>query len=141
MNLNDWLVVGVASIVFGGLLWLYSGSLPLASALLAGGALLLGVLWMISTLLLTAILRGVQGISGHGEWSQALRLGGRQLARRRQAGLGQLVAFSVTFFAMAMIVLVRGDLLSTWQEQLPANTPNYFAIIFSLLNVTLLRPQ
>ncbi|MFB9865814.1 ABC transporter permease [Vreelandella sulfidaeris] len=125
---SAWLVVGVASIVFGGLLWLYSGSLPLASALLAGGALLLGVLWMISTLLLTAILRGVQGISSHGEWSQALRLGGRQLARRRQAGLGQLVAFSVTFFAMAMIVLVRGDLLSTWQEQLPANTPNYFAI-------------
>ena len=29
---------------------------------------------------------------------------------------------------MAMIVLVRGDLLSTWQDQLPANTPNYFAI-------------
>ncbi len=50
------------------------------------------------------------------------------MARRRQAGLGQLLAFSVTFFAMAMIVLVRGDLLSTWQDQLPENTPNYFAI-------------
>ena len=125
---SAWLVVGVASIVFGGLLWLYSGSLPLATGLLIGGALLLGVLWMVSALLLNGLLRLVQRYSGRSEWSQALRLGGRQLARRRQAGLGQLLAFSVTFFAMAMIVLVRGDLLSTWQDQLPENTPNYFAI-------------
>ena len=125
---SAWLVVGVASIVFGGLLWLYSGSLPLAIGLLIGGALLLGVLWMISALLLSGLLRVVHRFSGRSEWSQALRLGGRQLARRRQAGLGQLLAFSVTFFAMAMIVLVRGDLLSTWQDQLPENTPNYFAI-------------
>lgn len=125
---SAWLVVGVASIVFGGLLWLYSGSLPLAVALLIGGALLLGVLWVISALMLSGLLRVVQRFSGRSEWSQALRLGGRQLARRRQAGLGQLLAFSVTFFAMAMIVLVRGDLLSTWQDQLPENTPNYFAI-------------
>ncbi|WP_339934859.1 ABC transporter permease [Vreelandella glaciei] len=125
---SAWLVVGVASLVFGGLLWLYSGSLPLAIALLIGGAALLGVLWMISALLLSGLLRVVQRFSGRSEWSQALRLGGRQLARRRQAGLGQLLAFSVTFFAMAMIVLVRGDLLSTWQDQLPDNTPNYFAI-------------
>ncbi|TVP49295.1 MAG: FtsX-like permease family protein [Halomonas sp.] len=125
---SAWLVVGVASVVFGGLLWLYSGSLPLAMALLVGGALLLGLLWLISAFLLSALLKGVQRLSGKSEWSQALRLGGRQLARRRQAGLGQLLAFSVTFFAMAMIVLVRGDLLSTWQDQLPDNTPNYFAI-------------
>ncbi|GEN28875.1 hypothetical protein HVA01_25210 [Halovibrio variabilis] len=125
---SAWLVVGVAGVVFGGLLWLYSGSLPLAIALLIGGALLLGLLWVISALLLSGLLRVVKRFSGRSEWSQALRLGGRQLARRRQAGLGQLLAFSVTFFAMAMIVLVRGDLLTTWQDQLPDNTPNYFAI-------------
>lgn len=125
---SAWLVVGVASIVFGGLLWLYSGSLPLALALLIGGAALLGVLWLVSSLLLSGLLKGVQRLSGKSEWSQAFRLGGRQLARRKQAGLGQLLAFSVTFFAMAMIVLVRGDLLTTWQDQMPDDTPNYFAI-------------
>jgi putative ABC transport system permease protein len=123
-----WLVVSVAALVFGGLLWLYSGSLALALALLVGGAALLAVLWGLSTLLLNTVLATVQRLSGRGEWSQALRLGGRQLARRRQAGLGQLLAFSVTFFAMAMMVLVRGDLLTAWQAQLPENTPNYFAI-------------
>jgi len=125
---SAWLVVGVASLVFGGLLWLYSGSFSLALALLIGGAALLGLLWMASMLLLDGLLKAVQRLSSGSEWGQAFRLGGRQLARRKQAGLGQLLAFSVTFFAMAMIVLVRGDLLSTWQDQLPANTPNYFAI-------------
>ncbi|MCG7577140.1 MULTISPECIES: FtsX-like permease family protein [unclassified Halomonas] len=123
-----WLVVGVASIVFGGLLWLYSGSFSLALALLVGGAALLSLLWGVSSLLLKGMLRALQRLTGGSEWAQALRLGGRQLARRKQAGLGQLLAFSVTFFAMAMIVLVRGDLLTTWQDQLPADTPNYFAI-------------
>ncbi|MDP3535051.1 MAG: ABC transporter permease, partial [Halomonas sp.] len=125
---SAWVVVGVASLVFGGLLWLYSGSLPLAIALLIGGAALLGVLWLLSSLLLNGLLKVVQRLSGKRVWSQAFRLGGRQLARRKQAGLGQLLAFSVTFFAMAMIVLVRGDLLTTWQDQLPDDTPNYFAI-------------
>ncbi|WFE71388.1 ABC transporter permease [Halomonas sp. M1] len=125
---SAWVVVGVASLVFGGLLWLYSGSLPLAIALLIGGAALLGVLWLLSSVLLNGLLKVVQRLSGNSVWSQAFRLGGRQLARRKQAGLGQLLAFSVTFFAMAMIVLVRGDLLTTWQDQLPDDTPNYFAI-------------
>ncbi|BCB62944.1 ABC transporter permease [Halomonas sp. A020] len=123
-----WLVVGVAGIVFGGLLWLYSGSFSLALALLVGGAVLLSLLWGVSSLLMRGMLRALQRLTGGSEWAQALRLGGRQLARRKQAGLGQLLAFSVTFFAMAMIVLVRGDLLTTWQDQLPADTPNYFAI-------------
>ncbi|NQY78655.1 MAG: ABC transporter permease [Halomonas sp.] len=123
-----WLVVGVAGTVFGGLLWLYSGSFSLALALLIGGSALLALLWGVSSVLLNGLLRAVQRLKGGGEWVQAFRLGGRQLARRKQAGLGQLLAFSVTFFAMAMIVQVRGDLLTTWQDQLPEDTPNYFAI-------------
>ncbi|WP_447553455.1 ABC transporter permease [Vreelandella sp. EE22] len=123
-----WLVVGVASVVFGGLLWLYSGSFSLALGLLLGGAALLGVLWVASGWLLGGVLALVARLSGATPLSQAFRLGGRQLARRKQAGRGQLLAFSVTFFAMAMIVLVRGDLLTTWQGQLPEDTPNYFAI-------------
>lgn len=125
---SAWLMVGVAAAVFGGLLWLYSGSFSLALALLLGGGAALGVLWACSQLLLGGVLALAGRLSGRGEWSQALRLGGRQLARRRRAGLGQLLAFAVTFFAMAMMVLVRGDLLATWQAQLPDDTPNYFAV-------------
>lgn len=128
---SAWLVVLVASLVFGGLLWLYSGDIGLAASLLVGGLVMLVVLWGLGALLLGLVLRLAsrlpQGRSS-GELSQAVRLGGRQLARRRSASLGQLLAFAVTFFAMAMIALVRGDLLTTWQAQLPEDTPNYFAI-------------
>ncbi|MCE8022407.1 FtsX-like permease family protein [Halomonas sp. MCCC 1A11036] len=126
-----WLVVLVASLVFGGLLWLYSGDFGLAASLLLGGLVMLVVLWGLGVLLLGLVLRLAARLPqgrNSGELPQAVRLGGRQLARRRSASLGQLLAFAVTFFAMAMIALVRGDLLTTWQAQLPEDTPNYFAI-------------
>lgn len=126
---SAWLVVGVASLVFGALLWLYSGDLGLALGLLLGGLVALVMLWTLGWALLSLVLRlAGRWSAGRGEASQALRLGAQQLARRRRASLGQLLAFAVTFAAMAIITLVRGDLLTTWQAQLPADTPNYFAI-------------
>ncbi|SDJ52343.1 ABC transporter permease [Billgrantia gudaonensis] len=127
---SAWLVVAVASLVFGGLLWLYSGDPVLAVALLLGGLAMLVVLWGLGALLLGLVLRLTARLpqGGADDTCRALRLGGRQLARRRSASLGQLLAFAVTFFAMAMIALVRGDLLTTWQSQLPEDTPNHFAI-------------
>lgn len=132
LPVSAWLVVAVAALVFGGLLWLYSGDLGLSAGLLLGGLVMLVVLWGLGALLLSAVLRLAARLprrgGQEGGLAQALRLGGQQLARRRRASLGQLLAFSVTFFAMAMIALVRGDLLTTWQDQLPEDTPNYFAI-------------
>ncbi|WP_280550597.1 MULTISPECIES: FtsX-like permease family protein [unclassified Halomonas] len=129
---SAWLVVSVAALVFGGLLWLYSGDPGLAAGLLLGGLVMLVVLWGLGGALLSLVLRGTSRLPrGRGPADglvTAVRLGGQQLARRRQASLGQLLAFSVTFFAVAMIALVRGDLLTTWQAQLPADTPNHFAI-------------
>lgn len=128
---SAWLVLGVASAVFGALLWLYSGDAGLALGLLLGGLVMLAALWGLGSLLLAGVLRLAGRLprrAGQADLAQALRLGGAQLARRRTASLGQLLAFSVTFFAMAMIALVRGDLLITWQQQLPEDTPNHFAI-------------
>ncbi|WP_027947880.1 ABC transporter permease [Litchfieldella anticariensis] len=130
---SAWVVVAMASLVFGGLLWLYSGDAWLSFGLLSGGVVMLVALWAVGWLLLGGVLRLASrvpvsnGGNGH-DLRQAIRLGARQLARRRRASLGQMLAFAVTFAAMAMIALVRGDLLTTWQAQLPENTPNYFAI-------------
>ena len=85
-----WLVVGVAGIVFGGLLWLYS-----AASLWIGRLALLALLWGVS-LMAEWFASRCAALNG-GEWVQAFRPGGRQLARRKRAGLGQLLAFSVTF--------------------------------------------
>ncbi|WP_280563185.1 FtsX-like permease family protein [Chromohalobacter sp. 48-RD10] len=125
-----WAVVVIASGVFGALLWLYSGDFTLSLGLLIGGELALAALWLLGHGLLSGLLRLVRGVAGdhrHGT-RHAWRLGARQLARRRHASLGQLLAFSVTFAAMAIIALIRGDLVTAWESQLPEDTPNYFAI-------------
>lgn len=123
-----WLVVAFASLVFGALLWLYSGDPALALGILLGGLVALVVLWGVGQAMLQLLLAVLARLPQGGQKGRAWQLGGRQLARRRTASLGQLLAFSVTFAAMAIIALVRGDLLTTWQAQLPVDTPNYFAI-------------
>ncbi|MDR5865583.1 ABC transporter permease [Halomonas koreensis] len=127
---SAWLVVGVAGLVFGALLWLYSGDPGLSLVLLVGGALAGGLLWGLGGVLLAGLLALCARLPRRDDAGplQALRLGGRQLARRRATSLGQLLAFSVALFAMAMIALVRGDLVDAWRDQLPADTPNHFAI-------------
>ncbi|ERL50138.1 ABC transporter permease [Halomonas huangheensis] len=127
---SAWLMTAVAAGAFGALMWLYSGSLGLAVGLLLGGLVALVVTWWLGGMVLDALLWLISRL-GNGSrqgWRHALRLGAGQLARRRSASLGQLLAFAVTFFAMAMISLVRGDLITSWQAQLPADTPNHFAI-------------
>ncbi|MEQ5766820.1 ABC transporter permease [Halomonas sp. H33-56] len=127
---SGWSLLLAAALAFGALLWLYSGSLGLAAGLLAGGMVALGVLWGLAGLILDGLLRLAARLDGGDPAGLrgSLRLGARQLARRRNASLGQMLAFAVTFFAMTMIALVRGDLLTTWQAQLPEDTPNHFAI-------------
>ncbi|SEM07378.1 ABC transporter permease [Halomonas caseinilytica] len=129
---SAWWVVTVAAGVFGGLLWLYSGDGVLALGLLVGGLAALLALWGLGGVLLALLARLCahlprQAAPHDGLW-RALRLGGQQLARRRTASLGQLLAFATALFAMGMIALVRGDLLDTWRAQLPEDTPNHFAI-------------
>lgn len=57
----------------------------------------------------------------------AWRFGLNNLLRRSRTSIGQILAFGLALMAMAMIILLRTDLLSTWQTQLKPDTPNYFA--------------
>ena len=57
----------------------------------------------------------------------AWRFGFKNLTRRPLSSVAQILAFGSTFMAMAMILLVRTDLLDAWQAQLPENAPNHFA--------------
>lgn len=119
---SGWVIILCASLMFGALLWLYSGDLVLSAGLLIGGLVTLVVLWGVAQVMLSLLLRGATLLPRH--W----RLGSRQLARRRQSSIGQILAFAVTFALMALIALVRTDLIDDWQSKLPADAPNQFAI-------------
>ncbi|MCX2524858.1 ABC transporter permease [Larsenimonas sp. GH2-1] len=119
---SAWVVLLMASAVFGALLWLYSGDAPLAGWVVIAGWGVMGVLWVISLGCLAGLSR-VSSLLG-GPW----RMGIRQLGHRRRSSQSQLIAFTLTLAAVGFIALVRSDLLSDWQQRLPEQAPNQFAI-------------
>jgi len=116
-----WAVYGGAGLAVAILLWRISGDLRLTFSVLAGGAVAITVL----TALINLALRLGTRLTTRG--ALAWRLGLRNVLRRSRTSIGQILAFGLALMAMAVIVLLRTDLLSTWQTQLQADTPNYFA--------------
>ncbi|MDT0174699.1 putative ABC transporter permease subunit YbbP [Enterobacter sp. BRE11] len=106
------------------LLALLVGGSKMLWALLAGVAALAGLLallgWGTLLLLRRLVVR-----------SLALRLAINRLLRQPGMTLSQLAAFSLSFMLLALLLVMRGDLLDRWQQQLPPDSPNYF-----LLNIT-----
>ena len=96
------------------LLWALLGGIVLLALLLA--VLGWGALWLLSRLRVRRL---------------ALRLAVNRLLRQPWVTLSQLAAFSLSFMLLALLLVLRGDLLDRWQQQLPADSPNYF-----LLNIS-----
>lgn len=107
------IVVGLLAILMGGntLLWaVLAGMLVLA--VLAGG-----VGFAVLKLLRVLTVKHL-----------ALRLAINRLLRQPWVTLSQLAAFSLSFMLLALLLVLRGDLLDRWQQQLPEESPNYFLI-------------
>lgn len=56
------------------------------------------------------------------------RLGVKRIVQQKAQSSAQLLAFTLTFMAMAVVWLLSTDLLSRWQDELPQDAPNYFAM-------------
>lgn len=56
------------------------------------------------------------------------RYGLTNLARRSASSTVQLVAFGLVIMVALLLTFIRSDLLTSWQNQLPKNAPDYFAI-------------
>lgn len=119
---SSWLVYGAALVALGLIMWRLSLDLKLTLALLGGGllaALVLGGLLLIGLQSLRRLLQRA---------ALPWRLGLGQLLRHPLAAAGQSLAFGLILLAMALIALLRGELLDTWQDQLPEDAPNHFAL-------------
>ena len=118
-----WFIPVMLLIVVGLLAALVGGSTLLWS-LLAGVvvlSLLLGAIGWGSLLLLRRVTVG----------KLPLRLAINRLVRQPWVTLSQLAAFSMSFMLLALLLVLRSDLLDRWEKQLPPDSPNYF-----LLNIT-----
>lgn len=119
---SSWLVYGAALLALGLIMWRLSLDLKLTLSLLGGGlfaTLLLGGLLVLGLQTLRRLLSRT---------SLSWRLGLGQLLRHPLTAAGQSLAFGLILLAMALIALLRGELLDTWQNQLPEDAPNHFAL-------------
>lgn len=73
-----------------------------------------------------ALIRAVSRLRGaaRGAW----RYGLANLGRRTGASLVQIMALGLGIMAMLMLTIVRTELITAWQQSMPADMPNRFAI-------------
>ena len=117
---SAWLVYGLSALLILLLLWAYSHDLKLTLIIAGVGSLAALILGALAWLLLGVLVK----VPGPLAW----RLASKNLLRHPRDSLSQLFAFGVTLAAMALILIVRSDLLQSWQEQLPEQAPNNFLI-------------
>ncbi len=122
LPMASWLAYACALLALGLIMWWLSLDLRLTLALLGGGLLaaaLFGGLWLLALRGLRRLLAGA-GLT----W----RLGLGQLLRHPLAAAGQSLAFGLILLAMALVALLRSELLDNWRAQLPEQAPNHFAL-------------
>jgi putative ABC transport system permease protein len=119
---SAWLVGLLGLGGLAALLWWKAGSAVLGGIILGGiagtAAVLAGMAW----LLLRWLKRARRGLRG--PW----RYGLANLSRHQGMTLTQVSALGLGLMALLLLLFVRTDLLSRWQQSLPVNAPNRFVI-------------
>jgi putative ABC transport system permease protein len=113
-------VLGLGTILI--LMWLYTGDLKLVSYFLVAASVVIVSLGGLVYVLIrsTRLLLPFLGLT--------TRFGIQQLSRNAISSVSQVVAFAVALTALIVLGVVRTDLISDWQEALPTDAPNHFAL-------------
>ncbi|GAC14706.1 ABC transporter permease [Aliiglaciecola lipolytica] len=102
------------------LMWAYSQNLKISLILFVSGIVLVSALLIITYGLIAVGRKLGQGKMG------AWQLAWARIRRRAMDNSVQLISFSVTIMLLLVVLVMRNDMVSQWQDQLPQGTPNYF---------------
>jgi putative ABC transport system permease protein len=122
LPVGAWISAAVSGSALLLLIAWYAGDAKLVGVFVGALAGLIAVLALLARLALFAG-RGVQRMA-HGP----VRFGLAQLLRHRFDSTLQLGAFTLALFLVALLALVRSDLIAGWRQQLPPQAPNYFLV-------------
>ncbi len=119
---QPWLVFLISLAALMTLLVIQAGDVKLGLYALLGVGISLLLLASLAWLMVWGIgrLKGQVGL--------AWRFGLLNISRRAGASVVQVSGFGLGIMALLLLTMVRGDLLSEWQLQLPDNAPNRFLI-------------
>ncbi|GAA0818418.1 FtsX-like permease family protein [Colwellia asteriadis] len=126
-NLGDTLAISRLHIAFSlitifVLMWLFSGALVTTLILFASTLLVIVILFGLSRLLFAAGRK--MGLRPGSSWSLAIAT----LQKRANANAIQLISFALAIKLMLFLVVLKNDMISDWQMQVPADAPNMFII-------------
>ncbi len=126
-NLGDTLAIGKIHITLSLLtifilMWLFSGELVTTVILFASTLSVIAVLFIVSRLLFAAGRRLV--LSPGSSWSLAIAT----LQKRANANAIQLISFALAIKLMLFLLVLKNDIISDWQMQVPEGAPNMFVI-------------
>ncbi|WP_299072014.1 FtsX-like permease family protein [uncultured Paraglaciecola sp.] len=125
-NLSSRVIQFVAS---GGavflLMWAYSQNLKISAILFISGIIL-----VLSLLGVTFGLIWVGRKLGQGKMGP-WQLAWARIHRRAMDNSVQLISFAVTIMLLLVVLVMRNDMVTQWQNQLPEGTPNYFLVNIS----------
>jgi putative ABC transport system permease protein len=124
LQTHSVLVLAMGLVGFALTLIMVSRSLTLGLITVGGFAVALLVFAGLAALALWFLRRTVPGEQAP-RW---LRLATRQVAARPVFAVVQVSALSVGLLALALLVLLRTDLVASWRQATPANAPDRFVI-------------
>ena len=124
LQLGSALVLGMGLAGFALTLLMVSRSWMLGLITVGGFALALLVFAGLAAAALGVLRRFVPGE----QTPRWLRLATRQVAARPVFAVVQVSALSVGLLALALLVLLRTDLVASWRQATPANAPDRFVI-------------
>jgi putative ABC transport system permease protein len=119
LQTNAWLTLLFGLIAAMVIVWLQSRDIRLTAIVVLGVAVMLGVFALFGQYLIKLVRRLAPA---------RFKLSVAGLQRRAASSAVQLAAFAIGILALLLITLVRVDILSAWERDLPANAPNVFVI-------------
>jgi putative ABC transport system permease protein len=124
LQVRSGLVLVMGLLGFALTLLMVSRNLTLGLITVGGFAVALLVFAGLAAFALWLLRRAVPGEQAP-RW---LRLATRQVAARPVFAVVQVSALSVGLLALALLVLLRTDLIASWRQATPANSPDRFVI-------------
>jgi len=122
MEVSSWVVYVIAIISLFIVMYIQMGDLKLLASVFAGLALMAFIFGLISKLLMAQIRRLTHSKNA------AINYSLRQLDANKGVTLLHLLAFSSTVFVIALVIIVRTELLAKWKESLAEDAPNHFMV-------------
>ncbi|WP_462158556.1 ABC transporter permease [Pseudoalteromonas sp. GB56] len=126
-NLGDRLVISkihltLSALTVFAMMWLFSSNIMISLILFASSAVVVLVLFLLSRVLFGTGRK--LGLSPGNSWSLAIA----SIQKRANANAVQLISFALAIKLLLFLIVLKNDMISDWQSQLPADAPNAFIV-------------